>query len=249
MLLPKRIYPDKIRESVVEVQYSSNFPFEILLGRFFNALEGAYTYTNRPIKPPALAQSGGAYPSPELRIKIGNANLFYNEKITIQLSSNKIVFTCLEAYIGWELYFPEIKGALNMLFSTGNLQTFSRVGMRYISEYSNMDLKELIKFNFSFGLPGVKSDTTAFRSEFAFKDSKVILNLSNKVPVWKQNLTNKTIEIIPTSIIDVDIISDNLNLSTLEDLLKVIDENHSKEKEVFFGMLQEEFLNSLNPQY
>jgi hypothetical protein len=57
-------------------------------------------------------------------------------------------------------------------FKIGNLSLFYndkisiQVGVRYISEYEKKDLKDCIKFNFSFGLPQVQSETTAFRSEF-----------------------------------------------------------------------------------
>lgn len=249
MQLPKKISPDNIKESVVEVKYLSNLPFEILLGMFFNALDDTYKYTNRPPQAPAALQGNIGNPGQELKIRIGNASLFYNDKISIQLSPNTFVFTCLERYIGWEVYEPEIKKALEMLNKTGHITKWIRVGIRYISEYRGKDLKDCIKFDFSFGLPEVISETTAFRSEFLYKGSKVILNLNNKVPVINQNLSTKQVEISQSSIVDIDIISDNLQLENLSDLLKVIHDNHDKEKEVYFGMLREDFFKSLNPEY
>lgn len=249
MQLPKKISPDNIKESVVEVKYQSNIPFEVLIGMFFNALDDSYKYTNRPPQPPAILQGSVGNPGQELKIKLGNSSLFYTDKISIQLLPNTFVFTCLEHYIGWEVYEPEIRKALEMLNQTGQITKWVRVGIRYISEYPGRDLKECINFSFSFGLPEVKSETTAFRSEFVFKGSKVILNLNNKVPVIKQNLSTKQAEIILSSLVDIDVISDNLQLGNLTDLLKVIRDNHEKEKEVYFGMLTPDFLKSLKPEY
>ncbi len=251
MELPKKINPDNIREAVLELKYHSKLPFEILLGMFFNALDDSYTYTNRPIHPPTLIPGLSVNPGQELTINIGNISLFHNDKISVRVSPNSLVFACLEQYryIGWENFGPEIERALRMLEKTGQITKWFRVGIRYISEYPKMDLKECIKFSFSFGLPEVLSETTAFKSEFFFQGSKVILNLNNKVQVIKQNISNRQQEKVPTSIIDVDVISDNLEITNLDELLKVIEETHIKEKKVYFGMLTESYLKSLNPEY
>lgn len=249
MPLPQKITPDNIRESVVEVKYLSDLPFELLLGMFFNVLKDAFKYTNRPLQSAAAVQSNLGNPGQELKIRIGNANLFYNDHITIQPSPNTFVFTCKEKYLGWALYKSEIIKALELLDSGSYFKSWTRVGIRYISEYPSKDLYEIIKFKFGFGIPEVKSVTTTLRSEFDFKDSRVILNLSNRVPVIRQNTDTKQIETIQISIIDVDVISDNLRITSLKDLLKDIETNHEKEKEVYFRMLTDDFLKSLNPEY
>jgi uncharacterized protein (TIGR04255 family) len=137
---------------------------------------------------------------------------------------------------------------LTIFNSTKRIVTWTRVGFRYISEYPEKELKDCVKFNFTFGLPDIQSKTTAFRSEFDYKGSKAILNLSNKVPVIIKNTFNQ-VEIIPTSITDIDVITEVLKLTSLEDLLKVIEDCHAKEKELYFRIINDEFLKSLNPQY
>ncbi len=82
-----------------------------------------------------------------------------------------------------------------------------------------------------------------------YKEIKVILNLNNKVPVVKQQLSSKQTETIKTSIIDIDIIAEKQETKTLKELLSVIENNHTIEKEIFFGMLKEDYLQSLQPQY
>jgi uncharacterized protein (TIGR04255 family) len=242
--LPKKITPDSIREAVVELKYSSTVPFEILIGVFVEAFDESYAYTNRPIQPRTLP----VQQAQELKIRLGSESFIYNEKINIRLLPNSIIFSCVDQYIGWETFQREIEKALNFFFSTGKIQEWVRVGLRYITEYPKKDLRECIKFDFTFGLPDVKSISTAFISEFIYEGSRVILNLSNKVPVFNQQATQPP-ELVPMSIIDVDVIEANLKFDNLQDLLKVIEEVHRKEKEVYFGMLQEDFLKSLNPEY
>ena len=163
--------------------------------------------------------------------------------------SNTFVFNCLSQYIGWADYKPEIEKALRILMSTKYIQQCTRVGLRYISHYTETDLKNCIKFNFTFGLPEIQSETSAFRSEFQFHGAKVILNLNNNVPFIKQQLSTKQVELIQTSIIDIDVIADKLQVRSLEKLMDVIEDNHTNEKEIFFGMLNEDYLKSLNPEY
>ena len=229
MPLPKKITPSNLKEAVVEIKYISNLPFEVLIGIFYKALSD-YTYTNRPIKP--LRQGLPAKLGEEITIRVGNPSLFYNDKISIQLSEQSVVFTALDEYIGWHEYKPQIEQALARLMSTNNIKKCTRVGLRYISEYRNKDLKDCINFSFTFGLPQVESETTAFRSEFMYNGTKIILNLNNKVPFINHQPSTNQAEIIKTSMVDIDVISDGLEITNLDDLLKAIEENHTKEKEV-----------------
>ncbi|MBA2329509.1 MAG: TIGR04255 family protein [Flavisolibacter sp.] len=249
MSLPRKITPSNLKEAVVEIRYISRLPFEVLIGIFYKALANDYTYSNRPIKPMPVRQPIPAKMGQEITIRIGNLSLFYNDKISIQLAEQSIVFTSLDEYIGWKEYKPELEKALTKLYSTKTIMQCIRVGLRYISEYENKNLKDCIKFSFSFGLPQVESETTGFHSEFMYNNSKIVLNLSNKVPFIKQQSSGNQAEIITTSIVDIDVISDNLTLTSLEELLKAIEENHTKEKEIYFSMLQPDYLESLNPEY
>lgn len=249
MNLPKKIDPDNLKETVVEIKYLSELPFEILVGIFFNAFDKSFNYTNRPLQQNPMGQGVPGSLGQEIIIKVGVPSLFFNEKISILVSPNTFVFNCLAKYIGWEDYRIEIDEALKKLMSTGHIKQCTRIGLRYISEYSDRDLKDCIKYDFTFGLPDIQSETSAFRSEFMYKEIKVILNLNNKVPVVKQQSSTKQTETIKTSIIDIDIIAEKQETKTLKELLSVIENNHTIEKEIFFGMLKEDYLQSLQPQY
>lgn len=48
---------------------------------------------------------------------------------------------------------------------------------------------------------------------------------------------------------DIDVIRENLTITTLHELLAVVEDNHTKEKEIFFGMMKPEYLALLNPEY
>lgn len=249
MQVPKKITPDNIKEAVIELRYQSDLPFEVLLGLFFNAFDDTYTYTSTPIKnkPNVPGQIGKQ--NKEVIFNLGGQSILYNDKISIRIAPNAFVFSCLTQYIGWDDFIPEVKKALTTISETKHVEKWTRIGLRYITEYKNKDLKDCINFNFSFGLPEVKSVSTSFRSEFNYFNSKVILNLNNKIPALEQSSSNPQPQIIPVSIIDIDVIKEPLEITNNDKLFEEIEDSHDKEKEIFFGMLKNEFLETLKPLY
>src|SRR6185312_2235690 len=222
MRLPTKITPDSISEAVVEIRYLANLPFEVLLGLFFEAFDESYTYTSRPPKPPRQ----GLYENRQqgLVINLGGEKLLYNDKITILLRNNAFVFSCLDGYIGWEAFRPEVEKAVKTIEGTGKITKWNRVGLRYISQYPNTDLKACTNFDFTFGQPSIKSTSTALRTEFNYEGTKVILNLSNQVPMLRRQTVNKIPETVPTSVIDVDVIKELLDASDANGLMNIADE-------------------------
>lgn len=244
MKLPIKISPDHIKQSIVEISYESDIPYEILLGIIFQSLDKSYNYTSYPLQSNEVLKN-------EIYLNIGVQNLFFTSKIKFQIYPHSILFNCVESYIGWDEYKAEIVRALEQISIIKEINKFTRVGIRYISEYPEIEITKCTKFDFTFGIPEIKSDTYSFRSEFLWEDINVVLNLQHLVP--KRTVANSqnenVIVVKPISTIDINVISEGLQIDNLDDLLKVIERNHSKEKEVFFNLLNTEYLASLTPVY
>lgn len=245
MKIPKKISPDRIKDAIVEVRYSSSLHFEVIAGMFYQSLDDSYSYTNRPLHKTAPYQQNIA--TGELTFALGGQSIFYNDKIKIQVLPNSLVFNILNEYISWENYKPEIEKALKQLQKANVIEKFTRIGMRYISEYPNHDLGTCVKFNFTFGMPSVVSDKYLFQTEFQYDGFRVILNLKHNQPVI--SIREKNQVSVATSTIDIDTISKDFQITDLKQLLDIIDEVHQKEKEMFFNLLREDFLKTLNPEY
>lgn len=250
MKIPKKISPDRIKDSIVEIKYNSSFPFEVVIGILYNQFDESYKYSNRP--PVEKNQFPSEFLQPEVnnqfQFVLGNQYLFYNDKVIVELRPNSLIFNCLNGYIGWQDYFLEIKNVIQNIIKTSVIDSFNRVGTRYISHYPDVDFKKCVKFEFSFGLPQVSSNTFAFTSEFIFENLKVILGLRyNNLAIPNDTFNG----IKPVSIIDLDVIDDaiNLKVTELELLFNKIDFLHTSEKTIFFSLLKEDFVKSLNPIY
>jgi uncharacterized protein (TIGR04255 family) len=248
MKIPKKISPDRIKDSIVEIRYSSNLPYEVIIGLLFQSLDESYTYTNRPLGKQLLSAASPNNLQQEITLSLGGQILFYNDKIKIQLLPQSIIFNCLSNYIGWASYRVEIEKALAQFSKANVFLEYNRLGVRYISEYVKTDLKDCVKFSFTFGMPNISSESYTFNSQFKYKDYRVILNLNNRIPVINQTIQNQSI-ITPVSLIDIDVILENIKIDTFPELVVRLDEAHSGEKEIFFNLLKEEFLSSLNPEY
>ncbi len=237
MKLPKKISPDRIKDAIIEFRYSSNFPFEVIVGLIYKELISDFTFANRP----AELISEDQIP---IKITHGGQNLFFNENIKVHLLPNCIIVNCNSNYIGWDTYKEEILKLLVKIYSSNSIQFFSRLGIRYISEYHKIDLSNCIKFKFTFAQESIISKTYSFKTEFDYKQYNCILNIHNKLV----NLTDPTDYI---SVIDIDIIKNDLNIQPerFNEFINLIDDAHTNEKEIFYNLLKTEFLNSLNPEY
>jgi uncharacterized protein (TIGR04255 family) len=249
MKIPIKISPDRIKDAFVEVKYTSKVPFEVAVGMFYKSLDETYTYTNRSIGKQQLPSAFPLNLSERLEIQIGSRPLFYNDKIKIELQPNSIIFNCLNDYISWDIYKLEIEKVITQLEKADVFETYKRVGVRYISEYPNIDLTDCVKFSFTFGMPNIVSDTYSFHSEFKQDSFRIILKLNNKLPVLSPKSSSAQLDVTPISTIDIDVIMENLKIHSNKELLECIEKTHLKEKEVFFNLLNEKFLDSLNPIY
>jgi uncharacterized protein (TIGR04255 family) len=228
MKLPTKIDPDQIKDSIVEIRFTSELPYEIYIGLIFHSLDNTYQYINSPLKLPFA----------------GITSLFSNNQIQFEIQPGAIIFNCIGQYISWDNYKPEIYKVLQQVNEAKVIKNYNRVGIRYISEYPDKDIKEITNFSFSFGMPNVLSEKYLFQSEYTNEGYKIIINLSSKIPFDSALNTHSTI-----SSIDIDVIKDNIDIQIIEELIKVVDDVHLKEKETFFKLLTDNFLSSLNPKY
>lgn len=249
MKLPKRIDPDRIKDAIIEVRFTTKLPFEVYLGLLYQSLDDTFKYTSRPIGPKNLQFALPSEGSREIKFSLNSSSsLFYNEHIKFEIQPNSIIFNCFSKYLTWDIYQPQIHNVLTQIWKANVIESFTRVGIRYISEYPDTEIKSITKFSFSFGMPNINSDNYSFRTEFKNSDCRIILNLASRIPVVI-NMPSSAEQKGTLSTIDVDVIRENLEEKSLDSLLLVINQVHITEKEMFFKLLDEKFLASLNPVY
>lgn len=250
MKLPKKITPDGIRESIVQIFYTSEIPFEPIVGYLYGVLGAlGFRYTNRPLR-----QQKGVSGTNQQELNLGELiivpqHFFFDEKIKIQLHQNgSLIFNCINEYIGWTEYFTFIKNVISTLIENKIIVSSTGIGIRYISEFPNIDILEKIKF--SFEIEGLKNEISNgnFRIEWENTPHRIIANIGSKLPI-PSIIESSDVRIEYVSLIDLDIIVRNFETSNNDELFEIIDSTHTKQKVIFFSLLREEFLKTLRPEY
>jgi uncharacterized protein (TIGR04255 family) len=242
MKIPRKITPDNLKDTIIEIRYNLNVAPEFVLGILYQALCNKYQY----IQPNIPIQNIPVEINPANNVFLGlkPIGFFSDGSIKIQIQENSIIFNSLENYLGWEKYFASIQVVLDKIKGTNVIHSFNRVGVRYISQYDNLSIfskinGKIILFNENFQV-----DNATLRTEFVEADKRIILNLSNNIKPQE-----KQAQISFYSLIDIDIISGIANSDNMDSLFKIIDETHYKQKEVFFRLLDENYVKSLNPEF
>ena len=123
-----------------------------------------------------------------------------------------------------------------------------QTGIRYISEFANIDILEKINFKVEISFNDESVSNSSYRLTFEKDNIFKTINIASKLPV-NAVLTDQKESLNFTSLLDVDIIQKKLNCKDVNELLANIDHLHAIEKETFFRLLTDEFLLTLNPEY
>ena len=247
MLLPKKLKPDNLKDTLVEIRYLQGIQQELMLGFVASILEPlGYQFISAQNQNINIAFNNNQ----QIAFGMGNNNggFFIKDNIRIQFVSNQIIFNCMaDKYVGWEKYFQIISDVISNLFNKNAIKGFNRVGIRYISEFIDIDIYQGIKGTIDISNTGLKLDNSILRLADESNNLKTYVVLTNKAKRISQ--TPQGQKIIEASLVDVNVYESFNPVSDLDVLNNKLNQIHTKEKEVFFGLLNNEFLNTLNPEY
>ncbi|WP_375417291.1 TIGR04255 family protein [uncultured Hymenobacter sp.] len=232
--LPKKITPDALLETYVEVHYTTNSPVEVAFGKFYTALINDFEY----LRPPAqLLNSvlGG-------QIQAQDEPLFRGQGVQFRLRDGYLGVSCSAEYLGWSIYQQRLSHILQLLMETGEIVRFTRIGLRYINALPWRPANEQLLVQLPTLPPELIMEQFQYRAQLRTTDGyRVNLMLSDSQRVAGRQG--------PQSLFDLDIIWEQAPLTTLQEALSKLDETHRREKEVFFGLLNPDYLASLKPEY
>ena len=239
MKIPKKITPDHLKDTIVQILFIPGVPPELILGNFSFLFKDSFKF----VASKRLPQPIPGFPS------IIERNYYFTdlrEEIKVEISENALTFNSLSKYIGWKKYFPLVESTLKLLLENGTIKAVNRIGTRYVSEFPDIGIFEKLQMSIDLNIPNKNFQTTHVRTEYNDDQFKVILNLSNDL--LKPNIgIGKPSRF---SLIDIDVISFfSVPISNQEQVIDLIDKSHFKQKTIFFSLLTEDFLNSLNPEY
>ncbi len=243
MKIPKKINPDNLKDSIVQILFNPGIAPEFVLGSFNHHLSDSFKFVA------ASPKRIGAKVTDTEELIIGQLERGYfldkTELLKVDVSANGIVFNSYKNYVGWETYFPIVKNTISKLFDEGIIKEVNRVGIRYISQFDNVSLLDNLEMSLTLNIPNKNLEATQIRSEYLDESFRVILTLINSINPNKEDKKQPA----NTSIVDIDVIHIGNNLNNANTVIEFIDRGHQKQKETFFSLLKPKFLETLHPEY
>jgi uncharacterized protein (TIGR04255 family) len=238
MNLPKKISPNPLISSTVEIRFQSSLTEEEVLSRFYSIYHSDFPAVKdgnqRDLKrvDPKQFEFSADY-------------TFQNEEYSISVAKNLIAFENIGSYHLWSNYFEVIKKNLSLLIGSKIVDSFIRVGVRYASFFEGAGkANEILKNALEFRHAGFEESLRLHQVSLKREDVNLYVQIAPFASVQILN-SDKT-----GMLIDIDASTMLGNRLFEEDLLfEKINSLHEEEKILFFGLLNEKFLKSLNPEY
>lgn len=233
--LPKHIDNDGLEDTIVEISYSSPYNVRTVESMLDKYLKEEYRDT--------LFQK---IPTRQMdrRLCVHENSMsdgFYtNGVFKVAVSENVISFNCVVKYVGWQDYSSFI---LNILRSLTADFKFNEIALRYVSYMENesifdnldgvcLQLKQLPRF---------EGTTICFYPSLNTTDylcrAKVLLTDMERRRTKQLSIIDITVKL--------ESLKENIN-NSMEESLRVA---HWAEKDLFFRLLDEQYVNKKNPVY
>ena len=235
MKLPKKIDPCPITEVIFEVRFDSALPGDAIFGIVFNKFKEDFPNVERlPILqlPEAIRSSDPQLIfSPHYKMQQDNFLLQIGPKVFSVVNTNE--------YSGWTQYSDQIYICFEELQKLGVIKQILRIGLRYINVFRDINIFE-------------KSNLQMNLKEQSL--SKNHINMSCEIPAGDYINTLKIIsgaellvgqKKMKGSVIDIDTVF----VKQFENFKDTAEHAHTEEKKLFYSLLSDDFLKTLNPEY
>ena len=242
MQIPNKITPCPILEAIVEIRFDPESPDDAIFGIIYNQFKESFPKTE---KLPILQ-------IPD-QIRSRDPNLIYKphyklikENFVVQVGPRIFSLVNIKGYSGWDKFSQEIKEVFELLSKLQVIKEIKRLGLRYVNLFENLNIYE-------------KSNL-----KLALKDEAIVeypINLTARIPsnefvnqLVMVNHANVAVDNVTYagSLIDIDTNLEPFPESAktnLYEFMDIIERAHEEEKKLFFSLLEEDYLKTLNPEY
>lgn len=236
--LPKSINPCPITEAIVEIRFDTDIPRSAVFGMSYSKIKSIIPgrVENLPISkmPEDIFTENEHFKYlPHHRV-IGDGYIF-------QVGPQMISFSIVEGYTEWSKFKQQIKSVFDSMLDAGVIDKITRLGLRYINIFDWNILPELNVILKIGDIDLLNRDTTMIRTLQRNSDSNTTLVVNN-------GIVNQETHNLAT-LIDIDVEQVG-GLDKFESQYpSYLEKLHAIEKDTFFGLLTDEFIETLKPEY
>lgn len=233
--IPKKITPCPITEAVVELRFESEVPADLVSALIYN---GVRTFFPSLEKLPVM-ELPAAIRDSDPNLRFSPHYKASNKDFTLQIGPRSFSVFCPKEYKGWNQFFDQITSVYNVINQLSVINKPIRIGLRYISFFEKINIFEKIKIELNLASISLINENNVLRTEFNQKEFKHTLQIANGA------LFNNRVK---GSSIDIDVSKEGSPI-VLSDFLKLVEQAHEAEKQLFFGILKDDFLKEFNPEF
>lgn len=234
-ILQLKILKEPIIDASLEIRFKSLKPEDAIFGLIYGSLSNEFPKVERlPITriPEQIRLEDSKFKfKPFMRIS--------NENFVVQIGYDVITIASYPKYSGWAGFKSKIIEVLNKLHKLGIISEIFRIGLRYINFFED-DIYDNINLNINFNNGKISNQNTMLKTEFINNGFTSVLQVINNVEL--ENIGYGSIIDIDTSI--------EANYTEINgSIFANIEEAHRIEKELFFSVLNENYIKALYPEY
>jgi uncharacterized protein (TIGR04255 family) len=238
--LPTKI-DDPILEAGVEIRFTTSYPHEAIFGLLYNKIRDKYPLNER--LPIVQMPEEARFSIPALQFQPYYRFKNPQTNYVVQVGASMLSVSVLRPYAGWRALFAETNYVIEQLNSLNIINLVQRCSLKYIDVFG-ADIFSAIKLNISAEPFEIRSSEMMFQSVFRRGEFQCLLQLNNAVQIVMdgRNITNG-------SLLDLEAIRDTKEIDFFSDYTSILNAAHQAQKEIFFSLLKEDVLNTLNPTY
>ena len=236
--LPKKITPCPIHEAILEIRYESARPREAIFGLVYERFRTDFPGCEKQPVLQIPEQIRTADPNlrhlPEFRLESTGFLLLVGPRTFALATSGE--------YCGWQAFSEKASEVLSRLSDLDLVQEVSRLGLRYINVF-DLDIWEKSTLRIIRGEARLDSRSSQVTAQIPALPYEHTLRVANNVEVKRQSV------VVGESIIDIDTAMTDQLAGFFDRRDELIGGAHEEEKKLFFSLLTDEYLASLNPEY
>lgn len=238
MKIPKKITPDHLKHTIVEVIFIPQIFPELMLGVFYTKFKEQFDFFVP--QHPTQRELNKTEDGKNLILHSSIEGYFVDKKESVKVTvrSNSIVFNSYKAYIGWDNFYPIISEVVSVMIENKMIRNITQVGVRYVSGFGNTSISKILDINLRGHLFDKMIDTLQIKNSYTEDNCLINVILVDKKVENKQN----------TSLVDIDVIQ-RKEASELSVIMDLVSYGHQKQKSTFFSIIDSDFLTTLNPEY
>ena len=247
--IPKKLTNDPIVDCVIELRFTpnSNSASDVIPGILFNEFRELYPNIVHTPESQIPKQARDM----DVALKVKPILLLQSENGQIGIGDEVLQLTYSRPYPGWDTVKPFASKLFSALLATGMVESTSirRVSIMYTNIINGgesvYDLSPL-ELDLSMGTKlERKGSGTSIRFEVEGSETVSVVQIQTgaRAVFRKQDKVEESLEGL---LVRVDTISTG-TISSLEDALSTLENAHSNEKDVFFGLLKKSETEKLGP--